>query len=101
MLANLGPDPRMGSLISDFKLGSGTHNGDGMEINARISKESRKDTKMNLNPNQMYAQMPLLLAEIVLASAKNVNRLRTLRRHHCRQALGKPPIIYKHCKAAY
>ena len=56
---------------------------------------------MNLNPNQMQAQMPLLLAEIVLASAKNVNRLRALRRHRCRQALSKPPIIYKHCKAAY
>ena len=56
---------------------------------------------MNSNPNQMHAQMPLLLAEIVLASAKNVNRLRALRRHRCRQALSKPPIIYKHCKAAY
>ena len=55
MSANLGPDPRMGSLISDFKLGSQTHNGDGMEINARISKQSRKDTKMNSNPNQMQA----------------------------------------------
>ena len=56
---------------------------------------------MNSKPNQMHAQMPLVLAEIVLASAKNVNRLRALRRHRCRQALSKPPIIYKHCKAAY
>ena len=64
----------MGSLISELKLGSQTHNGDGMEI----SKQSRKDTKMNSNPNQMHAQMPLLLAEIVLASAKNVNRLRAV-----------------------
>ena len=50
---------------------------------------------MNSNPNQMHAQMPLLLAEIVLASAKNVNRLRALRRHRCRQALSKPPIMHK------
>ena len=56
---------------------------------------------MNSNPNQMHAQMPLLLAEIVLASAKNVNRLRAVCRHRCRQALSKPPIMYKHCKATY